>query len=65
MKKEPQTNRIRLVPVEPQDSVAVFSLLRNAKIKRYLCDNKDIEKEFVDGIISSSETLFKEKGIGL
>jgi RimJ/RimL family protein N-acetyltransferase len=59
------TDRLRLVPVEPRDSVAVFSLLRNDKIKKYLCDNKDVEKEFVNRIISGSETLFEEKGIGL
>jgi ribosomal-protein-alanine N-acetyltransferase len=65
LKEELLTDRLRLVPIATQDSDAVFSLLRNPKIKKYLCDNKDIEKEFAEGIIDSSETLFTEKGIGL
>lgn len=59
------TDRLRLVPVELQDSDLIFILLRNDKIKKYLCDNKDIEKEAVENTVSNSETLFNEKGIGL
>jgi ribosomal-protein-alanine N-acetyltransferase len=65
MKKELLTNRLRLIPIEPHDSDIIFSLLRNDKIKKYLCDNRDIEKDVVKRMISSSEILFKEKGIGL
>lgn len=65
MKKELLTNRLRLIPVEPQNSDLIFSLLLNDKIKKYLCDNRDIEIDVVKRMISSSEILFEEKGIGL
>ena len=65
MKKEFLTDRLRLVPIKIQDCDLILAMLRNDKIKKYLCDNKDIEKEFVKSIISKSESLFKEKGIGL
>jgi len=65
MRKELLTDRLRLVPVESRDFDEIYQLLCNDKIKKYLCDNKDIEKKFVKNIISGSETLFEEKEIGL
>ncbi len=65
MKKELLTDKLRLVPVETQDCNLILAMLHNDKIKKYLCDNKDIEKEVVESIISKSESLFEEKGIGL
>ncbi len=65
MKKELLTDKLRLVPVETQDCDLILVMLCNDKIKKYLCDNKDIEKEVVESIISKSESLFEEKGIGL
>ena len=65
MKKELLTDKLRLVPVETQDCDLILAMLSNDKIKKYLCDNKDIEKEVVESIISKSESLFEEKGIGL
>ena len=65
MKKELLTDRLRLVPVCPQNFKFIFSLLRNDQIKKYLCDNENIEKEVVKSIIKRNESLFEEKGIGL
>ena len=65
MKKELLTSRLRLVPVETQDCDLIQAMLRNDKIQKYLCDNKDIEKDVVESIISKSDSLFEEKGIGL
>lgn len=65
MKTELLTNRLRLIPVMPQDSEIIFSLLRNDQIKRYLCDNEDVEIQFVLDMVSNSKALFEEKGIGL
>ena len=65
MKKELLTSRLRLVPVETQDCDLILAMLRDDKIKKYLCDNQDLEKDVVEGIISNSESLFEEKGIGL
>lgn len=65
MKKKLLTDRLELIPVESGDGDEIFMLLRNDRIKKYLCDNKDIEKDVVATMISNSEALFKEKGIGL
>ncbi len=65
MKKELLTARLRLVPVTTQDCDLILAMLRNDQIKKYLCDNKDLEKDVVKSIISQSESLFEEKGIGL
>ncbi len=65
MKKVLLTDRLKLVPVETKNCDLLFSMLRNNKIKKYLCDNKNIEKETVAEIIGSSETLFEEKNVGL
>ena len=65
MKKELLTDRLRLIPVESRDGDEIFLLLRNDKIKKYLCDNKDIEQNVSRSMVSNSEILFKEKGIGL
>ena len=65
MKKELLTARLRLVPVTTQDCDLILAMLRNDQIKKYLCDNKDLEKDIVKSIISQSESLFEEKGIGL
>lgn len=65
MKKELLTVRLRLVPVASQDCDLLATLLRKPAIKRYLCDNQDIEKESVHRMISNSDALFEEKGVGL
>jgi len=65
MKTELLTSKLRLVPVSALDLEIIYSFLRNENIKKYLCDNKDIEKEFVEDFITKSEILFREKGIGL
>lgn len=65
MKAELLTDRLRLIPIKPQVSELIFSLLRNDKIKKYLCDNKDVERQFIRDMVSNSEALFEEKGIGL
>ena len=65
MKRELLTSRLRLVPVETQDCDLILTMLRNDHIKKYLCDNKDIEKDVVESMIRKSDSLFAEKGIGL
>lgn len=65
MKRKLLTDRLRLVPVQTQDFNLIYSMLRNKKIKKYLCDNKDIEKDVVESMIRKSDSLFEEKGIGL
>lgn len=65
MKKELITKRLRLIPVKNQDLDFLFSFLRNDNIKKYLCDNRNVEKAFVKSIISNSDILFDKKGIGL
>jgi ribosomal-protein-alanine N-acetyltransferase len=65
MNGELLTDRLRLVPVDQTDFEFIFSLLRHDKIKKYLCDNRDIENEFVKRLIKRNTSLFEEKGIGL
>lgn len=59
------TGRLKLVPVETKNCDLVLSMLRNDKIKKYLCDNNDVDKETVEQIIKGSELLFEEKDVGL
>ena len=65
MKKKLLTDRLQLIPVGNRDGDTILTMLRNDKIKKYLCDNRDIEKDAVESIIDGSESLFEEKGIGL
>lgn len=60
-----QTNRLRLLPCEIQDLDLLFRFLRNDHIKRFLCDNRDLKKEFVHSIIRKSDALFESKAVGL
>lgn len=65
MRKELLTDRLKLTPVDPKDFKIIFLLLRNKNVKKYLCDNRDIEKEFVKNLIKKNESLFRQKNIGL
>jgi RimJ/RimL family protein N-acetyltransferase len=65
MKKALLTHRLSLIPLEAKDCDKLLSILHNSTIKKFLCDNKDVEREFVENMILKSESLFEEKGIGL
>ena len=65
MKRVLLSRRLELVPINFIDADKLLSLLRNDKVKQYLCDNKEIEKDEVIRIVSGSESLFDAMDIGL
>ncbi len=65
MKKELFTKRLKLVSVSAQDCDIIHSMLLNSHVKKYLCDNREIEKEIIEDMVRKSDSLFEEKRIGL
>ena len=65
MKEPLVTERLQLLPVESNNFDIIFSMLRNEKVKKYLCDNRDLDKEAIRQLIRDSDALFAEEGIGL
>ncbi|MBI3004310.1 MAG: GNAT family N-acetyltransferase [Ignavibacteriales bacterium] len=65
MKPTLTTNRLTLVPVEPQDKRLLLDLLRNKAVGRFLCDDREVEEETVDALVQKNELLYSQAGVGL
>lgn len=64
-KPEFQTARLRLRPLQPSDRAALHQHWTQPEVRRYLWDDETLSPEEVQEVISTSERLFRERGVGL
>ena len=59
------SGRIEYIPISDQDCDELLALLHHPIFNKYLCDNRDLERAFVEAMIRDRNALFAGKGIGL
>jgi ribosomal-protein-alanine N-acetyltransferase len=61
---ELRTPRLLLRPFAPADEEALFRLLNEPQVRRYLCDDLPVPREMVQEHIALSQRNFRERGFG-
>jgi RimJ/RimL family protein N-acetyltransferase len=60
-----ETDRLVLRPIETGDADALHRISNEPAVRRYLWDNRPVQKATIRDIISESSTMFADEGIGL
>jgi RimJ/RimL family protein N-acetyltransferase len=60
-----ETDRLVLRPIATDDADALHRISNEPAVRRYLWDNRPVQKATIRDIISESSTMFADEGIGL
>lgn len=59
------TGRLRLAPVRPEELEELHALLADEKVRRYLCDGRDLGAPRIAEMIETSVATFEARGLGI
>jgi len=60
-----ETDRLVLRPITTDDANALHRISNEPAVRRYLWDDEPVQKATIQDIISGSDTMFADEGIGL
>ncbi|REJ72936.1 MAG: N-acetyltransferase [Acidobacteria bacterium] len=63
--RELGTGRLDLQAVRPADGDELHRLFLDPQVRRYLLDDEEMPREFVDQVIDDSDRAFSDHGVGL
>jgi ribosomal-protein-alanine N-acetyltransferase len=59
------TRRLRLAPVGEEDVARLHALLTHPDVRRYLMDDRIVDREWVFDVVQASRRSFADEGVGL